>query len=58
MPFSARCYLAKVLTHVMLFQVPGGVDGQETTINVHIDKGDMNGIGAMMNFVLIAETTG
>ena len=48
----------QLYTHVMLFQVPGRVDRTETTINVEIDTGDMNGIGAMMNFVLIAEAVG
>ncbi len=48
----------QLYTHVMLFQVPGRVGDGETTINIEVDKGDMNGIGAMMNFVLIAETVG
>lgn len=45
----------QLYTHVLLFQAPRGTDSKDLTINVHLDSGDMNGRGVMMNFVLLAE---
>ena len=40
-------------THVVLYEVQAG---SETHFNLTIGKGSMNGIGSMMNFLLMAET--
>ncbi|MEL6308832.1 MAG: hypothetical protein AAFQ52_11870 [Chloroflexota bacterium] len=48
----------QLFTHVLLMQVPSTAAGNTSTIQVLIGAGDMNGEGAMMNFVLMAETVG
>lgn len=48
----------QLFTHIVLFQVPSTANDSQSGIRVELDTGDMNGEGAMMNFVLFAEVSG
>lgn len=46
----------QLFTQIVLMDVPDSAEGKSSTIHVMLDAGDMNGEGAMMNYLLMVET--